>query len=129
MNARAIAALSVLALLTAAFAPLPTLADNNVVSYDLATRQFDPMSAGEYDGRLRMNITPDGIVNGTFLTDDGELSNVTGGLHGKKIWLQIGDHTAIERTFTGTFVDSKLTATAMGRGLHSWTLEGTPTTH
>jgi hypothetical protein len=129
MKTSAIAALSVLAL-TAAFAPLPTVAaGGDVASYDLATRQFDPLSAGEYDGRLRIRITSDGIVGGTFMTTEGALSNVTGGLNGTKIWLQLGDHTPLERTFQGTLVDGKLTATAMGRGLHSWTLEGTPTNH
>jgi hypothetical protein len=127
MKTRAFAALSVLAL-TAALAPLPTIAAGaDAVSYDLATRQFDPLSAGEYDGRLRIRISSDGIVNGTFLTTEGALSNVTGGLNGTKIWLQLGDRTPIERTFQGTFVDGKLSATAQGRGLHSWTLEGTPT--
>jgi len=127
MKTRAIAALSVLAL-TAAFAPLPTIAaGGNVVSYDLTTRQYDPLRAGEYDGRLRIRITPDGIVGGTFMTTEGTLSSVIGGLTGTKIWLQLGESTPLERTFQGTLVDGKLTATAMGRGLHSWTLEGTPT--
>jgi hypothetical protein len=129
MKTRAIAALSVLAL-TAAFAPLPTIAaGGDVASYDLATRQFDPLSAGEYDGRLRIRITANGIVGGTFMTTEGTLSSVSGGLNGTKIWLQLGERTPIERTFQGTFVDGKLTATAMGHGLHSWTLEGTPTNH
>jgi hypothetical protein len=129
MMTRAIAALSVLAA-TAALAPLPAnAADNFVTNYDLATRQFDPLSPGEYDGRLRIRITSDGIVGGTFLTTEGQLSNVTGGLNGTKIWLPLGDRTPIGRTFQGTFVDGKLSATAQGRGLHSWTLEGNPTRH
>jgi hypothetical protein len=129
MKTRAIAALAVLAL-TAAFAPLPTLAaDGNAVSYNLATRQFDPMTAGEYDGRLRLRITPDGIVSGTFLTSEGKLTGVSGGLSGTKIWLQLGDRGPIGRIFEGTLVDGKLTASASGHGLHSWTLEGTPSSH
>jgi hypothetical protein len=128
MNARVFAALSVLAL-TAAFVPLPTLADSNAVSYDLATRQFDPMSACEYDGRLRIRIAPDGIVNGTFMTSDGQLSSVTGGLQGTKIWLQTGTGGPLGRIFNGTLINGKLTATASGHGLHSWTLEGAPARH
>jgi hypothetical protein len=129
MKLRAIAALSVLAL-AAAFAPLPSVAAaGDAVSYDLSTRQFDPLSAGEYDGRLRLRVSADGIVNGTFMTTEGALSNVTGGLNGAKIWLQLGDRTPLERTFQGTFIDGKLSATAQGHGLHSWTLEGTPAGH
>ena len=128
MKARALATLSALAL-AAALVPLPAPAAGAGVSYDLATQQTDDLSPGEYDGRMRIRISPDGIVQGTYLATDGQLSNVTGGLHGTKIWLQIGDRTPIERTFSGTLVDGKLLATAMGRGLHSWTLQGSPTTH
>ena len=128
MKARVIATLSVLAL-AAALAPQPAPAADAGVSYDLATIQTDDLSPGEYDGRMRIRISPDGIVQGTFLTTDGQLSNVTGGLHGTKVWLQIGDRTPIERTFSGTLVDGNLTASAMGRGLHRWTLRGRPTAH
>ncbi len=128
MKARALAMLSALAL-AAALAPLPAPAADAGMSYDLATRQTDDLSPGEYDGRMRIRVSPDGIVQGTFMTTEGQLSNVTGGLHGTKIWLQIGDRTPFERTFSGTLVDGKLTATAMGRGLHSWTLQGSPAGH
>jgi hypothetical protein len=129
MKTRAIAALAALTL-TAAFAPLPTIAaGGDAARYDLATRQFDPQSAGEYDGRLRIHISSDGIVGGTFMTTDGGLSNVVGGLDGTKIWLQLSDRGPFGRNFQGTFVDGKLTATAQGHGLHTWTLEGTPSKH
>lgn len=127
MKARAIATLSVLAL-AAAIAPLPGLpAGGNVVSYDLKTREVDSMSAGEFDGRLRMNISPDGIVGGTFMNTEGRTALVTGGLDGTKIWLDLGASSAVgHRTYNGTLVDGKLEATAPGRSLHTWTLEGTP---
>lgn len=126
MKTRAIATLSVLALATA-FAPLTARSEtSNTTSYDLATRQFDPMSAGEYDGRLRMHISSGGIVSGNFQDSDGHLAPVIGGLKGTSIWLQIG---RADRPYNGTFVDGKLTAMASARGLHTWTLEGTPRTH
>ena len=91
MKARAIATLSVLALSTA-FASLNALpATGTTVSYDLATREYDMMSAGEYDGRLQLRITPDGIVSGTFMNTEGRISDVTGGLTGTKIWIRIGN--------------------------------------
>jgi hypothetical protein len=130
MKARALATLSVLAL-AAVIAPLPALpANNDVASYDLSTREFDLMSAGEYDGRLRLRISPDGIVGGKFMNSEGRTSMVTGGLNGTKIWLELGNSSAIgHRTYNGTFVDGKIEATAPGRRLHDWTLEATPRTH
>jgi hypothetical protein len=106
MKARAIATLSVLAL-AAAIVPLPALsASGNVVSYDLNTREVDLTSAGEYDGRLRMQIMPDGIVDGTFMNTEGQTSFITGGITGTKIWLELGNSSAIgRRTYNGTFVD------------------------
>jgi hypothetical protein len=129
VKARVIASLSVLAL-TAALAPLTGLAATGTTqSYDLTTRQYDISSAGEYDGRMRIRVAPDGIVGGTFTDTEGQISQVVGGLDGTKIWLQIGDHPAARKlTFNGAFVDGKLKATAP-RGLHLWTLEGTPAKH
>lgn len=129
MKARLTATLTALAL-AAAIAPLTTQAANGAAYYDLATRQFDAMRAGEYQSRMRIQISPDGIVSGTSMNSDGQVLNVIGGLTGTKIWLQIGDRGAYrQNTFQGTFVDGKLEATAQGHGLHTWTLEGTPTRH
>jgi len=129
MKTRALATLSVLAL-AAAIAPHPTLAtDSSTVSYDLVTRRFDPMTAGEFDGRMRLRVTHDGIVNGTFMNTQGQIAHVIGGLTGTKIWLQIGNRSAVRQlTYNGTFVNSKLRVTAP-HGLHTWTLEGTPASH
>jgi hypothetical protein len=126
MKARTIATLSVLALATA-FAPLTAQpASAATTSYDLMTRQTDSQAAGEFDGRLRMYVADNGIVSGNFQESDGRLLQVSGGLTGQKIWLQLGDHGF---PFTGTFVDGKLLATKQGRGLHTLTLEGSPRTH
>jgi hypothetical protein len=127
MKARAIATLSVLAL-TAAFAPLTALpASPPVTRYDLTTRTYDPTSAGEYDGRLRLAVYADGIVSGTFMTTEGQISQVTGGMNGDKIWLMIGNGRRIQNHyFNGTLVDGKLAAFAPGNGIHTWTLEGKP---
>ncbi len=130
MKARAIATLAVLAL-TAAFAPLTALpASASAMSYDLTTREYSPESAGEYDGRLRLSISDDGIVSGTFMNTEGQIVQVTGGMTGTKIWLLIGNGSRIQNHyFNGTLVDGKLTATAPGNGLHTWTLEGKPAKH
>jgi hypothetical protein len=96
---------------------------------DLTTRQFDVMSAGEFEGRLRMRITPDGIVAGTFMDSEGGLSSIIGGLDGTKIWIDLGNAAPTsQHLFNGTLIDGKLEAGA-AHGLHTWTLEGTPRTH
>lgn len=125
MKHQVLAALSVLAL-TAALAPQPAFPSTGpATTYVLNTRQWDASSAGEYDGRLRLNVSPDGIVNGTFQTSEGEVTGVSGGLQGTKIWLQIGNGVR-GRIFTGTFVNGKLEMTAPGHGLHVWNFEGKP---
>jgi hypothetical protein len=127
MKARAIATLAFLAL-TTAFAPLAAMpATGTTESYDLNTRQYDDISAGEYDGRMRLRISPDGIVSGTFMDTQGGITDVTGGLDGTKIWLQIGNSSHIGRNYySGTFVDGKLKGVAPTMNLHRWTIEGKP---
>jgi hypothetical protein len=69
----------------------------------------------------------DGIVSGSFMDTEGQLSQVTGGMKGEKIWLLIGNGARIQNHyFNGTLVDGKLLATAPGNGLRTWTLEGKP---
>jgi hypothetical protein len=110
----------------AAFAPVTVdAATGTTVNYVLTTWQKDVMSGGQYNGSMRIYIRPDGVVGGTFMTTQGELSQIVGGLSGTKIWLQIGDRSpGRQKTYEGTFVAGKLTATAQGAGLHTWSLEG-----
>jgi hypothetical protein len=113
--------------LAATLTPAIALADTAVPgSYDLATRQTDIYAAGEYDGRLRIRVSADGIVAGTFMDTEGNISSVAGGLDGTKIWIDLrAGSPGTLRVFNGTFADGKLVATA-SRGLHRWQLEGTP---
>ena len=129
MKARTIATLAVLAL-TAAFAPLPAPAAGTTVSYDLNVRTYDEIAAGEYDGRMRLRISPDGIVQGSFMNTQGQVSDVTGGLDGTKIWLQIGNSSRIGRSYySGTLVDGQIKAAAPQTSLHRWILEAKPAAH
>jgi hypothetical protein len=122
-----VVALSLL-ILNALFVPVAVnAATDTTVSYVLTTWQKDVMSGGQYNGRMRIYIRPDGVIGGTFMTTDGQLSQIVGGLSGTKIWLQIGNSTpGLQKTYQGTFVDGKLLANAQGAGLHTWTLEGKP---
>jgi hypothetical protein len=128
MKARAIAMLAVLAL-TAAYAPQTAQAASGpTMSYDLNVRTYDQLTAGEYDGRMRIRITPDGIVQGTFMNTQGQASSVTGGLDGTKIWLEIGNSSRIGRNYySGTFMDGVIKAAAPTTTIrHLWMLEAKP---
>jgi hypothetical protein len=127
MMGRALAMLPAL-MLAAALAPATVRAESAPATYDLNTRQTDVMSAGEYDGRLKIRISADGIISGTFWDTEGRVSGVNGGLDGTKLWIDLGNASPTsQHLFTGTLVDGKLLASAQhDRGLHTWTLEGAP---
>ena len=74
--------------------------------YDLQTRITDRYHAGAYEGRLALTIYPNGIVQGTYLPSDGGVRNVTGGLAGTNIWLDIGMMGQLH--FSGTFKNGVL---------------------
>jgi hypothetical protein len=126
MKARAIAALAVLAF-TAAFAPLPTqAATGTTVRYELTTRLWQPEFGGQYEGRLRLRVSSDGIVNGYYMDSEGRTTDVTGGLTGTKIWLQLSNRTLRQQTFVGTLIDGKIEAQAPGNLVNPWKLEAKP---
>ena len=79
-------------------------------SYTIPTKLTDRYHAGEYDGLLRIRISPDGIVQGTYQPSDGGIVDVSGGLDGKNIWLDIGGFHSLH--VTGTFRNGVLKTTA-----------------
>lgn len=115
---RAIAAAASLALLM----PASVSAMTAPQTYTLQTRLYDRDNAGEIDGKLRLRIARDGIVQGTYLTDQGEFISVTGGRDGKTIWLDFGLHGRLH--MEGTFENGKLVL-GSAIGFDVWTLEGT----
>jgi hypothetical protein len=130
MKTRVIATLSALAL-AAALAPLTALpATGPTASYNLTTREYDADSAGEFDGRMHLNISSDGIVYGTYMNTEGQTAVISGGVEGTKIWIQIGHGGLIGHNyFDGSLVNGVLEAKARGTGFHLWTLEGKPAKH
>jgi hypothetical protein len=116
--------------LAAALAPAAVRAEPaQAVTYDLQTRQTDTWEGGEWDGRLRIQVSPGGIVSGTFMNSNSQISNVVGGLDGSKLWIDLGSAAPTsQRLFWGTFSEGKLVVSA-GRGLHAWTVEGTSAVH
>ncbi|HEX3464124.1 MAG TPA: hypothetical protein VHS78_08775 [Candidatus Elarobacter sp.] len=107
--AAAAAMLAALAVPAGAFAATTTSAQTQ--SYTFPTTLTDRYHAGEYDGLLRLHISPGGIVQGTYQPSDGGIRSVTGGLDGKNIWLDIGGGIHALHV-TGTFQNGVLRTTA-----------------
>jgi len=89
-------------------------------TFNLATRYYDTSRAGEIDGTMKITVYASGIVNGSYqLADGGRSNDVTGGMQGKNIWLDIG---GIRHSLhlTGTFQDGVLQAVSSeeGPGVH-----------
>jgi hypothetical protein len=84
--------------------------------YALQTREVTDMHAGEYDGVLAMTVFPDGTVQGTYReVDTGNFREVTGGVTGDQIWLDIGGAMRDTR-LTGTFRNGVLDTVVNGAG-------------
>lgn len=95
-------------------------------SYVFQTRLIESFHPGEYDGTMRVTVYPDGIVSGTFQDSDGGVRNVTGGLNGTSIWLDIGANHSLH--LYGTFKNGTISATANLPGPDSYTFIATPET-
>jgi hypothetical protein len=118
------------AFLSAALVPVTAFAGTATTgSFDLATRQTDSDAGGEYDGRLRIKISDDGIVAGTFMDTEGMISTVAGGIDDTKIWIDLrAASPGTSGIYNGTFSAGKLVATRF-HGTHTLTLEGSPAAH
>jgi hypothetical protein len=68
------------------------------------------LRGGEIDGTMRLTLTPEGIISGTYQNaDTGQISNVTGGVDsGNKLWLEVGGlgHYHFTGTLAGTTIDA-----------------------
>jgi hypothetical protein len=74
-------------------------------TFDTTLVSVDRITGGAYEGVLRLNISSDGIVQGTF-RDAGTPNqrSVIGGLTGDQIWFDIGNGTDATH-ITGTYRD------------------------
>lgn len=65
--------------------------DPRTVTFDTAFTP-DYYGSGAYEGVLHLTFQPGGIVNGWYRpVDVGQPRNVTGGLDGNKLWLDLGE--------------------------------------
>ncbi|HLJ83630.1 MAG TPA: hypothetical protein VKT51_05600 [Candidatus Eremiobacteraceae bacterium] len=88
----AIAGLACAAVL--AMAVTPALAASPT-TYSTTITQVQPgPTAGEYDGKLQLSISPDGIISGYYIPEyDGSFVPVTGGEQNGSYWLDIAGST------------------------------------
>ena len=121
MKYPALAAMAAL-MFTGAIAPSPSLAVSQpAATYALTTRIYNDEQAGELDGKLDLQVYPDGIVQGTYRDQQGLPTSVTGGLDGAKIWLNLNTG----HIFNGTLEHGIIAAVAPDRR-GRLIFEGTP---
>jgi hypothetical protein len=99
--------------------------------YVFQTRTTQSFHAGEFDGTLRLTIYPSGIATGWFRPEDGgAVRDVSGGVSGTQIWLDIGGamHSV---HLTGTFKNGVIDATENVPGPDLYTFHATvePNSH
>jgi len=86
-------------------------------SFRTALTNADGRRAGAYEGVLTIEIASSGTVQGIYREEDtGRIIDVTGGLTGTRLWLDLGN-----RHVDGTLVDGKIDGytpigTAVGPG-------------
>ncbi len=105
---RHLAAGAALALVLGAGAPASaaTAPPAKVTFHTALTPEY--YGSGEYDGTLNLNIGADGIVNGYYREEDtGKFRQVTGGISGDRIWLDLGYDGP---HLNGTYKDGKIVA-------------------
>jgi hypothetical protein len=80
--------------------------------------------SGEYAGTLNLNIGKDGVLSGYFRYDDvGTLRQVTGGLEGDHVWLDLGPDGP---HIIGTFTDGKIVGYTTYEGHQPYRFTATP---
>lgn len=81
---------AVLGLACAAVLALPAAASAPTTYTTTLTQVLPGPSAGEFDGKLQLTISPDGIINGYYIPQyDGGFVPVTGGIVNGSYWLDI----------------------------------------
>ncbi len=80
-----------------------------------------------YTGTLRLTIYPNGIVHGYYMPTDGSWQNVTGGITGNRIWLDLGPLNGADVQITGVIMGSHITGSALV-GMTQYRFEAGPLT-
>jgi hypothetical protein len=131
MSNKLTAAVPTAAIIVALALPLPTVAATTAAApshrYQLETRMVSQYEAGEYDGTLALTVYPNGIVQGNYRPQDGNIRTVTGGLDGRNIWFDIGPSGRFR--IIGTFENGVLKGVVQRPGPDTVTFDGVPAGH
>jgi hypothetical protein len=98
--------------------PMATVAAEQQQKYQLDTRLYNDNRAGEVDGVMTITVYTSGIVKGLYRPTGGVVRDVSGGVKGNAIWLDVAQLGAGPGNangglhITGTFKDGVLEATA-----------------
>jgi hypothetical protein len=101
-------------------------ASSEPTRFAMQTSYYDTRTPGAFLGRMTLNVYPSGIVNGFYFPDNGQVRDVTGGLNGDKVWLNIGGVDSLR--LNGTLKDGVLKTTAFIPGPDTWLFESSNTT-
>lgn len=86
-------------LLAVAAVPHPASAESSTSqAYTTALVQVAPISApGEFDGRMKLTVSSNGIINGYYFpaAGAGSIVPVVGGVQDGKYWMDIGGNTRL----------------------------------
>lgn len=93
------------------------------VRYQMQTSFRDDRHPGEIAGNLALLVYPSGIVSGYYIPQDGQPRNVTGGVDGQNIWLDIGGIDSLH--LSGTLKNGTLNTIASIPGPDTWVFEST----
>ncbi len=87
-----------------------------------------PAGAGGYDGTLKLRIDPSGIIDGIYRPNgSGPFVQVSGGLSGDRIWLDLGNGRG--GRITGRYRNGWIVGGTFVHG-RPWDFSATPvTTH
>jgi hypothetical protein len=95
----AVAATALVALAEIITMPVAAWAQTSTTqtTYTTALMQVEPVPApGEFDGRLKLTVTSDGLVSGYYFpSDSGTIVSVVGGEQNGRYWMDIGGNTQL----------------------------------
>ncbi len=106
------------ALALPARADLPAAADTLAPGTHDFTTTFSPtrVGGGSFVGVLRVQVAKDGSISGFFRnTSAGEFHQITGGVRGSQVWLDLGT-IGDGRPFNATYHDGKIEGGVFANG-------------
>ena len=97
----------------AAVLTLPAAAATPTTYTTTLTETLPTPTVGEFDGKLQLTISPDGVISGYYVPEyDGDFTPVTGGIQDGNYWLDIGGGVSSLHVTGRVAADGSLIGTA-----------------